>query len=233
MLNYIFDIDGTLTPSRLSIDTDFEIFFKKWLVNKNVYLVTGSDKEKTIEQIGEEAWRSVKRVYQSCGNQVWENGNLIKETEFYLTKDMKAKLKEKLKTSQWKEKFGNHLEQRGGLVNFSVIGRNCSQEKREEYYKWDQKTCERIKICESIMSEFPNIEASVGGQISIDIYEKGKNKAQVLDDIKGPIYFFGDKMDPGGNDYPIAERLKEENRDYTLFKVKSPTDTWNILKKLS
>ena len=50
MINYIFDIDGTLTPSRLPIDPDFEIFFQKWLVNKNVYLVTGSDKEKTIEQ---------------------------------------------------------------------------------------------------------------------------------------------------------------------------------------
>ena len=71
MINYIFDIDGTLTPSRLPINKEFRVFFLNWLKNKKVYLVTGSDKDKTIEQIGFEIWSSVKRVYQSCGNQIW------------------------------------------------------------------------------------------------------------------------------------------------------------------
>ena len=92
-------------------------------------------------------------------------------------------------------------------------------QKREEYYYWDKKHKERIQICETIMSTFPNIEAAVGGQISIDIYEKGCNKAQVLDDIRGEIYFFGDKMEKGGNDYPIAYRLQKEKSTHTLFKV--------------
>ena len=82
------------------------------------------------------------------------------------------------------------------------------------------------------MEKFPNIEAAVGGQISIDIYEKGKNKAQVLDEIEGEIYFFGDKMDKGGNDYPIANRLENDKRKHTLFKVKNPSETWNFLKKI-
>lgn len=233
MINYIFDIDGTLTPSRLPINPDFEIFFKKWISNKNVYLVTGSDKDKTIEQIGLDIWSSVKRAYQSCGNQVWEQGKLIREKEFKLNINMKNELMSTLEKSEWKEKFGNHFEQRMGLVNFSIIGRNCTQDKREEYYHWDQKQNERVKICKSFMSKFPNIEASVGGQISIDIYEKGGNKSQVLDEINDPIYFFGDKMEEGGNDYPIAERLNKENRQHTLFKVNNPTDTWSILKKIN
>lgn len=232
MINYIFDIDGTLTPSRLPIDPDFEIFFKKWIINKNVYLVTGSDKEKTIEQIGFDIWVSVKRAYQSCGNQVWESGKLLREKEFTLNNNMKTDLMKRLETSEWKEKFGNHFEQRMGLVNFSIIGRNCPQDKREEYYKWDQQKKERQQICKEIMNTFPNTEASVGGQISIDIYEKGGNKSQVLDEIKDPIYFFGDKMEEGGNDYPIAHRLQKENREHTLFKVNSPAETWRILKKL-
>jgi phosphomannomutase len=232
MKNYIFDIDGTLTPSRLPINKNFEIFFINWMKEKNVYLVTGSDKEKTIEQIGESIWKSVNTVYQSCGNQVWQHGKLLKQNEFYLNKDMELKLNEFLNNSSWTEKFGNHLEQRVGLVNFSIIGRNCSQKKREEYYSWDKIQKERVQICETIMSKFPNIEAAVGGQISIDIYEKGCNKAQVLDDIIGEIYFFGDKMEKGGNDYPIAERLQKDKRTHTLFKVKNPTETWNILKEL-
>ncbi len=232
MRNYIFDIDGTLTPSRLPINKKFESFFINWIKHKNVYLVTGSDKEKTIEQIGQVIWSGVKKVYQSCGNQVWEKGVLIKEVDFYLTKQVKRELNMFLTSTNWIEKFGNHFEQRVGLVNFSVIGRNCPQEKREEYYKWDQENKERIKICEHIMRKFPNIEAAVGGQISIDIYEKGHNKAQVLDEINDEIYFFGDKIEKGGNDYPIAERLKKEKRTHTLFKVENPDETWEILKNI-
>ncbi|MBL31665.1 MAG: hypothetical protein CMP62_02950 [Flavobacteriales bacterium] len=232
MMNYIFDIDGTLTPSRLPINPDFEIFFKNWIKNKNVYLVTGSDKEKTIEQIGLDIWNSVTRAYQSCGNQVWEKGQLIKENAFHIPVKLRQHLTTKLENSLWKEKFGNHFEQRVGLVNFSIIGRNCTQQKREEYWKWDEKNSERIEICNTIMDLFPNIEASVGGQISIDIYQKGGNKAQVLNDISDPICFFGDKMEAGGNDYPIAERLIAEKREHTLFKVKNPNETWDLLKKI-
>jgi phosphomannomutase len=72
--NYVFDVDGTLTPSRLPIDKGFEKFFLKWMEGKNVYLVTGSDKDKTVEQVGERIWNKCTRAYQSCGNAVYENG---------------------------------------------------------------------------------------------------------------------------------------------------------------
>ena len=45
-VNYVFDVDGTLTPSRLTIDAEFKKFFVEWIKNKNVYLLTGSDHEK-------------------------------------------------------------------------------------------------------------------------------------------------------------------------------------------
>ena len=55
--NFLFDIDGTLTTSRSKIDEQFKRFFMEWMDGKNVYLVTGSDKEKTIEQIGIQIWK--------------------------------------------------------------------------------------------------------------------------------------------------------------------------------
>ena len=92
MIKYVFDIDGTLTPSRLPMDKKFEEFFTNWIINKNVYLVTGSDKDKTVEQIGTRVWSNVTKVYQSCGNQVWKKGKLISENEFFLTKEMEKEL---------------------------------------------------------------------------------------------------------------------------------------------
>ena len=81
-MNYIFDIDGTLTPSRLMIDSEFEQFFLEWMKGRDVIFITGSDKDKTIEQVGEKIWKGAKYAYQSCGNAVYEGGKLIKENKF-------------------------------------------------------------------------------------------------------------------------------------------------------
>jgi len=231
---YLFDIDGTLTPSRLRIDLEFEQYFLQWMKDKDVIFVTGSDKEKTIEQVGEKIWTRAQRVYQSCGNAVYQGGQLIQKNQFDLNPELKKLLLEFVMYSECPKQFTNHIEERIGLVNFSPIGRSCPQEAREEYYKWDTKVKERETFCGMIEEKFPDLEATVGGQISIDIYPKGQNKAQVLDDLEGHIVFFGDKCEPGGNDYPIVERLEREweegNRDRTIHRVKNYNETWNILK---
>ena len=53
---YIFDIDGTLTPSRNIIDKKFKEDFINFCKHHKVWLVTGSDKDKSIEQLGEDAF---------------------------------------------------------------------------------------------------------------------------------------------------------------------------------
>ena len=231
-INFLFDIDGTLTPSRSGIDNDFKNFFLKWMDDKSIYLVTGSDKEKTIEQIGIEIWKKVKKSYQSCGNAVYENGKLIRKLDFVLNKELENFLIYLLKKSSWKEKYSLNIDQRIGLINFSTIGRKCPKEARKRYYNWDQKEKEREMICKKIEKEFPLLEASIGGEISIDIYPKGKNKAQVLDEINGPIFFFGDRCQKGGNDYPIVKRLEKEKREYNVYNVSDFQETWKILKAI-
>ena len=234
-MNYIFDIDGTLTPSRLKIDSKFEKFFLKWMKDKDVYLVTGSDKDKTVEQVGEKIWTKAKRVYQSCGNAVYEGGELIKQLDFKLDKELRRLLYTFQAASEWKIRYGNHIEERIGLINYSTIGRNCPQEARERYAEWDKEIKERELFCKMVEDTFPDLEASVGGEISIDIYPKGKNKSQVLLDINGPVTFFGDKCQPGGNDYPLVERLGQLNELYnlsvTINEVNDYNDTWRILKR--
>ena len=233
---YLFDIDGTLTPSRLRIDPEFEQFFLQWMKDKEVIFVTGSDKEKTIEQVGEKIWTNAKRAYQSCGNAVYEGGKLIRQLDFKLDRELSRLLSTFKATSEWKEVYGKHIEERIGLINFSTIGRKCPQEARERYAEWDKEIRERELFCKIVEDTFPDLEASVGGQISIDIYPKGKNKAQVLQDIIGPITFFGDKCEFGGNDFPIVERLgqlnEETNLSCTIYEVKDYNDTWNILRNL-
>ena len=234
-MNYVFDIDGTLTPSRLPINKEFEKFFLEWMEEKNVYFVTGSDKDKTVEQIGEKIWKKATRCYQSCGNAVYENGKLIKQLDFKLDKDLKSMLTILQFQSDWTELYDNHIEERIGLINFSVIGRTCPQDARERYHKWDEENQERKTYCDIINSNFPKLEATIGGQISIDIYPKGKNKAQILDDLED-VTFFGDKCGFGGNDFPIVERLHvdrklgKSNRRWVIHDVTGWEKTFEILK---
>ena len=234
-MNYLFDVDGTLTPSRLPIDKNFEQFFLNWMKDKNVYLVTGSDKDKTIEQVGEKIWLNVTRAYQSCGNAVYEKGKLIRQSDFKLDKELRRLLFTFNAVSEWPYKFDNHIEERIGLVNYSSIGRSCPQNQRDDYYKWDILNGERELFCKMVEKTFPELEATIGGEISIDIYPKGQNKAQVLSDLEGPITFFGDRCEPGGNDYPLVERLGQLNELYnlsvTINEVNDYNDTWKILKR--
>ena len=69
---FIFDVDGTLTPSRGKMDYNFKAFFNTFCLVNDVYLVTGSDKPKTIEQISEGTYNLCKRVYQCSGSDVWD-----------------------------------------------------------------------------------------------------------------------------------------------------------------
>ena len=228
-MNYLFDVDGTLTPSRLPIDKNFEQFFLNWMKGKNVYLVTGSDKDKTIEQIGEKIWSNVNRAYQSCGNAVYEKGKLIRQSDFKLDRELRRLLFTFNAVSEWPHKFDNHIEERIGLVNYSSIGRSCPQTYRNAYHMWDMLNEERKLFCKMVEETFPELEASIGGQISIDIYPKGQNKAQVLDDLEGPITFFGDRCEPGGNDYPIVSRIEDE---HIVHNVKDWKETYKLLKTI-
>ena len=161
MINYVFDVDGTLTPSRLPINKKFKEFFLEWMEGKKVYLITGSDKDKTIEQIGEEIWLKCTRAYQSCGNAIYENGNLIEKKDFIPPKNLIHILNTFLQSSDWQHQHGNHIEERIGLLNYSTVGRNCDQSSREAYYNWDKEEGERLTFCKLIEEEFPSKSSKI------------------------------------------------------------------------
>ena len=127
-----------------------------------------------------------------------------------------------------------HIEERTGMINFSIVGRNCSADQRKEYFAWDKKYHERYLICEEINSEYPDFHASVGGEISIDIAPRGNNKSKAWDVLSKEydhIHFFGDKMTYGGNDYPLALTI-ELSKTGTTYPVESYKQTWEVLKQL-
>ena len=82
MKKYIFDIDGTLTPSRSQIDPDFRAFMLIFSWENDMYLVTGSDRQKTIEQVGEDLYNRSKRVYNCSGSDAYEGDKNVYRHEW-------------------------------------------------------------------------------------------------------------------------------------------------------
>ena len=115
---YIFDVDGTLTKSRNKMDLSFAQFFYDFIEHNRVWLISGSDKDKTIEQVGGTIWHKVERAYQCSGNQLFQNGRLIKENKFELPIQARVCLEAFLEESKYPHRYGNHIEERPGMVNF-------------------------------------------------------------------------------------------------------------------
>ena len=230
MNKFIFDVDGTLTPSRQVIDPEFKEFFKTFIQDNKVWLVTGSDYPKTVEQLGADICESVVTVYNCSGNDVWFKGKRVNSKPFEAPTELYDLMNGWLQSSSFPLRTGNHIEERVGTINFSIVGRNCTLGERKLYVKHDIENRERETIAFQINSEFPNITATVGGETGVDIYRKGGDKSQILDDFNktDKIYFFGDRMDPGGNDWPLAKKLNNQR----CYNVKDWRDTFNILLKL-
>ena len=243
---FMFDVDGTLTPSRLPMTKKFQKFFSKWSKKNKFYLVTGSNIEKLQEQM---CFFDIEaeRIFTCCGNQMWKpdpsivniSAELIYENKFEPPKELIEYLEHQLEIAPYLSRCGNHIEDRGSMLNFSIVGRDCTQKQRELYFEYDNKEGERKKISKGINFGWPELDAVIGGQISIDIYPKGYDKSQIFKHIEeientycpDEYIFIGDRTEKGGNDYPLAKLMKDTD-NCTYYQTEGPEQTQKILESL-
>ena len=232
MKKFIFDVDGTLTDSRQQIDLSFEVYMIKFCCKYDVYLVTGSDREKTVEQVGLDIYNRSKRVYNCSGADVYEKDHNVYKSDWKPSRKLINFLSDELEYSTFPHKTGNHIEHRPGGINFSILGRGeDSMKYRKEYVKWDINTTERILMSDRIKSEFPYLNIQIGGQTGLDISDS--DKSQILRDFNSEdeLVFFGDMMKEGQNDYPLAVAV--DKRGGTNYTVGSWQETYKKLKDLT
>jgi len=228
---FIFDVDGTLTPSRGAMDPLFKEWFLEFCRNNLVYLVTGSDRTKTLEQVGIDVYNLCTRVYQCSGNEVWIKEDTIRSSSWLLPEDAHEWLSIKLIESDFSIRSGLHFEHRTGMCNFSIVGRNADSIDRGKYVRYEEENGERGHIAQGFNKLFPELQATVGGETGIDIAPRGSDKSQILRDFvqSDTIQFYGDAMHTDGNDYPLATALSNGNYQGDSFGVTGWQDTWERL----
>ncbi|ESR58339.1 hypothetical protein CICLE_v10024269mg [Citrus x clementina] len=266
----LFDVDGTLTAPRKAATPQMLEFMRELRKVVTVGVVGGSDLSKISEQLG----KTVTKICFRALNNVLVNA-VIDEYDYVFSenglvahKDGKLIGTQSLKSFLGGEKLkefinftlhyiadldipikrGTFIEFRSGMLNISPIGRNCSQEERDEFesvdYLFDNIFADihyaqlrfqihniRPKMVSVLREKFAhlNLTFSIGGQISFDVFPQGWDKTyclRYLDDFN-EIHFFGDKTYKGGNDHEIFE--SERTVGHT---VTSPEDTMEKCKAL-
>ena len=225
-------MDGTLTPSRKKIEHEFWAPFLIFCRNNDVYLVTGSDHAKTIEQLGLDICYTATRVYNCSGSDVYEKDKNVYRDDWELPKEVEDFLMDELAYSCFPIRNGLHIERRPGGVNFSILGRGKEPSiGRAEYMKWDKERLEREDIAGRLRNAFPDLSVALGGQTGLDIGPLGSDKSQILRDFSkdDELYFFGDRVEKGGNDHTLAMAIVE-NMMGVAYNVDDYTETRTILE---
>ncbi|KAL7721968.1 Phosphomannomutase [Entamoeba marina] len=211
----IFDMDGTLTKSRNPITKEMKEFLQEASKKVDLAVVSGSDLPKLKEQLGNDVGTYFKYVFSENGLVAYENNELIGKSSFkdYIGQNpynslVNFVLKE-IALIDIPIKTGTFVELRTGNLNVCPIGRNCSQQEREDFFEYDKQHHVREKLISKLQKEFSslNLIYAIGGQISFDCFPAGWDKTYCLNYVKdkySTLHFFGDRTMIGGNDYEIA-----------------------------
>jgi phosphomannomutase len=125
--------------------------------------------------------------------------------------------------------YGAQVEDRGSQVTFSALGQEAPIEAKKS---WDPDMVKR-KAIKARLDRYLNNEFNVvlGGMTSIDVMRKGIDKAYGIKKITeklscrtSDMFFLGDKLEEGGNDYPVKVT------GVMCIKVGSVEDTKRILR---
>ena len=240
MKKYIFDVDGVLCDTGQVIDEKFKDYFEEWSKDKTYYLVTGSHKEKTIDQIGRAIPDHQNIGFHCMGNAIYPpTGNEVLINEFEFTEEEMYHFHNFWRRSIYDQKpnFDTVIEKRQGSYNFSLATRNKDRELRNRYMEHDKLYNERENFIIQLNNTFPRLEAYAGGSVSIDICLRGANKGQIInliDDDESDYIFFCDQYGKYGIDTPLVEKLEwlPRERGYTYKIDNGYHQTWEILKTL-
>jgi hypothetical protein len=103
--------------------------------------------------------------------------------------------------------WGEQIEDRGSQVTFSALGQQAPVAAKEA---WDPGGAKKRQLRDYVANEIPEFEVRVGGSTSIDVTTHGIDKAYgmkkllaLLDVAKHELLFVGDRLEQGGNDYPV------------------------------
>lgn len=224
-----FDLDGTLAPSKSHFHPRMVALFDRLLAKYHVCVISGGKYElfqrQFLTQITTEP-DSLERLHlmPTSGTRyyTYQKGEWVQQYAEDFTPEEKRQiitaLQEGLEESGYKadKTYGETIEDRDSQITLSILGQEIVAELGDEGVRtkedWDPDGKKKLKIRDIIQPKIPEFSVRAAGATSIDVTKPGVDKAYGMEKLmaatgfkKEDILFMGDKIIPGGNDYPVEE----------------------------
>lgn len=226
-----FDLDGTLAPSKSPAHDRMTELLRRLLDRFQVCVISGGKFEQFEKQLisnlkADPSQLEHLHIMPTCGTRYYlydvasQNWKKVYAEDF--TEEQKQKIIAALNKGfddlgyRAKKTYGETIEDRGSQVTFSALGQDIvdvlGSKGVELKEAWDPDNQKKNELRDYIAPLIPEFEVRVGGVTSIDVTKKGIDKAygmrkvmEMLDISKEDILFIGDRVQPGGNDYPVKQ----------------------------
>lgn len=239
----VFDLDGTLAPSKAPIDSEMAELLKQLLAKYKVSVVTGWDYERFEKQIFAFLWDDeslLKNFYAcpTCGTKMYlfKDWKWNREYAENFTDEERKKILDTLNEAidtLWlrpAQTYWELVDDRGSQITYSALGQEAPLEVKSVFDPDFQK---RLKIKEYLDPRLVWYNVLVAWASSIDVTREWLDKAYALEKLEkyswvsiNDMFFIWDALMPGGNDYPVI-------KTWVWYKqVRDPEDTKEIIREL-
>ena len=237
----VFDLDGTLAPSKSSLAPKTAALLHDLLGIIKVAVISGGAwtqfEKQLLTDLPQGSLLANLSLLPTCGTKFFQYEG--KWTELYsedLTAEQRKKIIDSLNKAvdetgyRAKKLWGEAIEDRGSQVTFSALGQQAPLAEKEE---WDPDFTKRKKIKAILDKLIPEYSIRMGGATSIDVTKPGIDKAYGIGKLRDTLHlslkemvFIGDALFPGGNDYPAGQA------GVVSIPVKGPDDTNVVIKTI-
>jgi phosphomannomutase len=213
-----FDLDNTLAESKSRIDERMVNLLNNLIQEVEVCIISGGQFTQFESQVLQYLRGPFDKLHlmPTCGTQYyrWNAGWQVRYAENLSPQEseqaIQALVQGAIILDLWEDRhWGNVVEDRGSQITFSALGQSAPVWAKEQ---WDCTGTKKSKLRSYVAGMLPNLEVHSGGTTSIDITKKGIDKAYgmrklmtMLDIGISDVLFVGDRLDPGGNDYPVKK----------------------------
>ncbi len=217
-----FDLDDTLAVTKSPISDQMSELLTQLLDKYEICVISGGTFEQFRVQVIGRMNASAQRLNRmhmmpTCGTKYYRYDDLAEDWKLQyensLTDDQKTRVKKALEDGAkelglWEENpYGEIIEDRDSQITFSALGQKAPAEAK---YSWDPTGEKKIKLRDYVAAKLPDLEARAGGTTSVDVTMIGIDKAygmkKLCEEMNisiDDILFIGDKLQEGGNDYPV------------------------------
>ena len=217
-----FDLDDTLAVTKSPINDKMSELLAELIKNFQVCVISGGwfpqfEKQVVDELRIEKHYLQNLHLMPTCGTRYYRYNAIDDKWQMIYSEDIPKEDRQRIidtltqatKECGFYEKnpYGELAQDRFSQITYSALGQEAPPDKK---YKWDPDTSKRQKIRELVLEDLSDYEVRIGGATSIDVTKVGVDKAygmtklmEALEVGKDDILFVGDKLQEGGNDYPV------------------------------